>query len=142
CASRSSSFHERETVRKAAIPDPGRPVSGGPVRLRLAAGWPPMDAVLSAGAIFAALLVVLRIGGKRTLSQTTTFDFVMLLISAETTPPALLGDDCSVTNALLVSATLVGLDIGLSLVKRRWPKLDRFVDGIPMVIVANGKPLL
>lgn len=101
-----------------------------------------MDAVLSACAIYAALLVVLRIGGNRTLGQTTTFDFVMLLIIAETTQQALLGDDFSVTNALLLITTLVGLDIGLSLLKRRWPKLDRLVEGIPMVIVENGKPLL
>lgn len=100
-----------------------------------------MDAVLSAAAIYVALLVVLRIGGKRTLGQTTTFDFVMLLIIAETTQQALLGDDFSLTNALLLITTLVTLDVGLSLLKRRWPKLDRLIEGIPMVIVENGKPL-
>ena len=101
-----------------------------------------MDTVLRAVAIYAALLVVLRIGGKRTLGQTTTFDFVMLLIIAETTQQALLGDDFSVTNALLLIATIVGLDIAFSLMKRRSPKLDRLVEGVPMVIVENGKPLL
>lgn len=101
-----------------------------------------MDTILRAAAIYAALLVVLRIGGKRTLGQTTTFDFVMLLIIAETTQQALLGDDFSVTNALLLIATIVGLDIAFSLMKRRWPKLDRLVEGVPMVIVENGKPLL
>ena len=101
-----------------------------------------MDTILRAAAIYAALLVVLRIGGKRTLGQTTTFDFVMLLIIAETTQQALLGDDFSVTNALLLIATIVGLDIAFSLMKRRWSKLDRLVEGVPMVIVENGKPLL
>src|SRR5690554_1584799 len=101
-----------------------------------------MDTILRAVAIYAALLVVLRIGGKRTLGQTTTFDFVMLLIIAETTQQALLGDDFSVTNALLLIATIVGLDIAFSLMKRRSPKLDRLVEGVPMVIVENSKPLL
>ena len=101
-----------------------------------------MDTILRAAAIYAALLVVLRIGGKRTLGQTTTFDFVMLLIIAETTQQALLGDDFSVTNALLLIATIVGLDIAFSLMKRRSPKLDRLVEGVPMVIVENSKPLL
>src|SRR5690606_12768697 len=91
-----------------------------------------MDAVLSALAIYVFLLVVLRIGGKRTLGQTTTFDFVLVLIIAETTQQALLGDDFSVTNALLLIATLVGLDIALSLLKRKWPKLDRLIEGVPM----------
>src|SRR5690606_32182740 len=101
-----------------------------------------MDTILRAAAIYAALLVVLRIGGKRTLGQTTTFDFVMLLIIAETTQQALLGDDFSVTNALLLIATIVGLDIAFSLMKRRWSKLDRLVEGVPMAIVRNGKQVL
>jgi len=100
-----------------------------------------MDAVLSAFSVYAFLLVVFRIGGKRTLGQTTTFDFVLLLIIAETTQQALLGDDFSVTNAFLLITTLIGLDVSLSLLKRKWPKLDRLVEGVPMIIVEHGKPL-
>lgn len=101
-----------------------------------------MDAVLSALSIYVFLLVVLRIGGKRTLGQTTTFDFVLVLIIAETTQQALLGDDFSMMNAFVLIATLVGLDIALSLLKRKWPKLDRLVEGVPMVLVEHGTPLL
>jgi len=100
-----------------------------------------MDAVLSAFSVYAFLLVVFRIGGKRTLGQTTTFDFVLLLIIAETTQQALLGDDFSVTNAFLLITTLIGLDVALSLLKRKWPKLDRLVEGVTMVIVEHGNPL-
>ena len=100
-----------------------------------------MDAVLSAFSVYVFLLVVFRIGGKRTLGQTTTFDFVLLLIIAETTQQALLGDDFSVTNAFLLITTLLGLDIALSLLKRKWPKLDRLLEGVPMVVVEHGKPL-
>lgn len=100
-----------------------------------------MDAILSASAIYIILLLLVRISGKRTLGQATTFDFVLLLIVAETTQQALLGDDFSITNAVLLLTTLIGIDIGLSLLKRRWPKLDRIVDGVPMVIVAHGEPL-
>jgi uncharacterized membrane protein YcaP (DUF421 family) len=100
-----------------------------------------MDAILSAFSIYLFLLVLFRIGGKRTLGQTTTFDFVLLLIIAETTQQALLGDDFSVTNAFLLIMTLISIDIALSLLKRKWPKLDRLVEGVPMVIVEQGRPL-
>lgn len=100
-----------------------------------------MNAVLNALTLYVFLLVVLRLGGKRTLSQTTTFDFVLLLIIAETTQQALLGDDFSITNAVILITTLVALNIALSLLKRKWPRLDRLVEGIPMVVVENGKPL-
>ena len=97
-----------------------------------------MDAILRAIAIYAFLLLLFRISGRRTLSQITTFDFVLLLIIGEATQQALLGDDISVTNALLVIAALIGVDIGLSLVKERFPSLGKAIEGVPMIIVENG----
>jgi uncharacterized membrane protein YcaP (DUF421 family) len=100
-----------------------------------------MDAVLRGLSIYVFLLMIFRISGKRSLGQVTSFDFVLLLIIAETTQQALLGDDYSVTNAFLLIGTLVGLDIGLSLLKQRSAKLDRLLEGAPLVIVEEGEPL-
>ena len=52
----------------------------------------------------------------------TAFDFVLLLIIAETTQQALLGDDFSLTNALLLILTLFALDVGLSYLKGWSPR--------------------
>lgn len=100
-----------------------------------------MDAVIRAAAIYCFIWLVFRIAGKRTLSETTTFDFVLLLIIAETTQQALLGEDFSLTNAFILIATLVGIDIVLSLVKLRFPRVEKVVDGEPVVLVADGRPL-
>ena len=99
-----------------------------------------MDAVLSGLIVYAFLLIVFRISGKRSLGQVTTFDFVLLLIVAETTQQALLGDDYSITNAFLLIVTLLAIDIGLSLIKHRSPRLDRLIEGLPLVIVEGGRP--
>lgn len=100
-----------------------------------------MDAVLRATSIYVIVWILFRIAGKRTLSEATAFDFVLLLIIAETTQQALLGDDNSVTNALLLITTLIGIDILMSIVKRRFPRVDRIMDGQPTLIVDNGQPL-
>ena len=100
-----------------------------------------MEAVLRSLAIYAILLVIFRISGKRSLSQITTFDFVLLLVVGEATQQALLGNDFSVTNAFLVIVTLIGVDIGFSLLKQRSKKLDKLVDSVPLVLVENGKLL-
>jgi uncharacterized membrane protein YcaP (DUF421 family) len=100
-----------------------------------------MDAVLRTVAIYAVLLVLLRISGRRTLAQMTTFDLVLLLIISEATQQALLGDDFSVTNALLVIVTLLAMDVGLSLMKQHVPSSDKLIDGLPMIVVENGTPL-
>jgi uncharacterized membrane protein YcaP (DUF421 family) len=100
-----------------------------------------MDSVFRAAAIYGFLLLIFRISGKRSLAQITTFDFVLLLIIGEATQQALLGEDFSIVNAWIVIATLMGIDLGMSLVKQRWPRLDRIVDSTPLVIVAEGRLL-
>jgi len=100
-----------------------------------------MDAILRALIMYIFLLLVYRIAGNRTLAQLTAFDFVLLLIVGESTQQALLGNDFSLTNAFLVILTLIGFDIALSLWKQRSPMLDRLIDGVPLVIVEEGRPL-
>ena len=100
-----------------------------------------MDSVLRGLVVYVVLLVLFRIAGKRTLSQVTTFDAVLLLIVAEVTQQALLGQDYSIMNFVLLVVTLLGMDIALSLVKQKSPRLDRLLEGEPLVIVENGRPL-
>ncbi|MEK8090381.1 DUF421 domain-containing protein [Thermithiobacillus plumbiphilus] len=101
-----------------------------------------MESVLRALAVYIFIWLIFRVSGKRSLAQITTFDFVLLLIISEATQQALLGQDFSVTNAVIVISTMVGLDIALSLVKRRSPLMGRLIDGVPMIIVEDGQPLL
>ena len=100
-----------------------------------------MDAVVRAAAIYSILLVLVRLTGKRSLGQMTTFDFVLLLIIAEATQQGLLGNDFSLTNAFLVVLTLIGIDTGLSLLERRSGAVDKLVNGVPLVIVEDGEPI-
>lgn len=99
-----------------------------------------MEMVLRGAAIYIALLVILRLSGRRAVAQLTPFDLVLLLIISETTQQALLGEDSSVTNAIIVMLTLFGLDILLSLIKRSWPIVGKIVDGGPTLLVDQGKP--
>lgn len=98
-----------------------------------------MDAVLRAGSIYFILLLIFRVSGKRTLAQITTFDFILLLIVGEATQQGLLGDDFSVTNAILVVLTLVGIDVVLSEVKERFPRFSRATESLPVIVVQDGE---
>src|ERR1043165_8607101 len=100
-----------------------------------------MDAVLSAAVVYCFLLVVFRISGRRTLSDMTTFDFVLLLIIGEATEQGLLGGDPSMTNSARVIVTLLFLNIVMSLVKRRWKTMEKVIDGVPTIIVDHGRLL-
>ncbi|MBF8781908.1 DUF421 domain-containing protein [Pseudomonas fulva] len=98
-----------------------------------------MDSVLRAGAMYVALMVLFRVAGRRSLADLTTFDFVLLLIIGEATQQALLGDDFSFTNAVLVIITLIVLDVGLSLLKLNSVRVARFLDGHATVVVEDGR---
>lgn len=100
-----------------------------------------MDSVLRAASIYLILMILFRIMGTRALAQITTFDFILLLIISETTQQAMVGQDFSLTNAVLAIVTLVMLDLGLSLLKSKFPNLEKWLEGLPLVIVENGVPL-
>lgn len=100
-----------------------------------------MDAVLRAFLIYAFIWLIFRISGKRSLSQITTFDFVLLLIISETTQEALIGDDHSMTNCMLLICTLFAVDLSLSCVKSWSKAADRIIDGTPVLILVDGRPL-
>ncbi len=100
-----------------------------------------MDAVLRASIVYIVLLLLFRLAGKRTLAEVTTFDFVLLLIISEATQQALLSDDYSITNAFLVIATLIALNVLFSEIKQRSKPAERVLDGLPLLIVENGNPL-
>ena len=100
-----------------------------------------MDSVVRAAAVYLVLLLLFRLVGKRTLAETGAFDLVLLLIISEAIQQALIDGDNSMTNAFLIVLTLLGLNVGISLLKQRSPLVERLVDDVPLVIVADGRPL-
>ena len=100
-----------------------------------------MDTVVRATTIYFFLLVVLRLSGKRTMQQITPFDFVLLLVIGESTQQGLIGDDFSLTTALLLITSLVGIDIAISLLKDRFKGFEKLVESTPLVLVEHGRPI-
>lgn len=100
-----------------------------------------MDSVLRAAVIYLALMLLFKIAGRRSLAELTTFDFVLLMIIGEATQQALLGNDFSLTNSILVIVTLIAIDVGFSLLKQRSGWVSRLIDGNPTIIVENGRLL-
>lgn len=99
-----------------------------------------MESVLRGIAVYLILLIVMRLSGRRTLAQVTPFDFVLLLIVAETTQQALLGEDFSITNSVILILTLFTADILLSYLKQREPRAAMLIDGVPTVLIRSGEP--
>ncbi len=78
-----------------------------------------MEMVFRASAIYLILLVVFKIAGRRALLQMTSFDLILLLIISEATQQALLGNDFSITGAMITIVTLVTIDILFGFIKKK-----------------------
>lgn len=100
-----------------------------------------MEQIFRAAAVYFIILILFRLAGRRTFSEMTAFDFVLLLIISECLQQALVGEDFSVTGAVIVAMTLIGIDIGLSLLKQAAPAMEKILDGLPVIVVENGRPL-
>lgn len=98
-----------------------------------------MGSVFRGLAVFLTLLLIFRISGKRTLTQTTTFDFVLILIIAETVQQAMLDNDNSYTNSLILICTLVGVNVLLSVLKQRYPRLQHLLEGRSVILAEKGR---
>jgi uncharacterized membrane protein YcaP (DUF421 family) len=98
-----------------------------------------MEIILRGTFVYFILLLLFRIAGKRTLSQITNFDLVLTLILSEAIQNALTDDDRSLTGAVLLVITLVGLNILLSLLKMRYRWLEAILEGSPTVLFEKGK---
>ena len=98
-----------------------------------------MDSVIRALLVYLTLLLIFRLSGARTLAESTTFDFVLALIISEAVQQAMIDDDNSMTNGLLIVTTLVATNILLSLAKERWPRVERLLEGKPLMLIQRGR---
>lgn len=100
-----------------------------------------MDLVLRTIVVYLLILMIFRMAGKRVLSKMTTIDFVLILIVGEATQQALLSDDNSIVGAMLVIGTLVSMDMIFARFSKRWDLFDKITNGVPVIIMKNGKPI-
>ena len=100
-----------------------------------------MESVIRAAIVYFVLLVVFRLAGNRSIAQLTPFDFILFLIISESIQQAMITSDYSMTNAFLLVITLVGLDIMMSLWKQRSERVEKILDGVPVLIMRDGRLL-
>lgn len=98
-----------------------------------------MDIVLRAIVLYAFMVFVMRVIGRRELSSMTPFDLVLLIILGDAIQQGLTQDDYSVTGAVLAIGTIASLQVFTSYVSFRWGKARRVLEGEPIVLVERGE---
>ncbi len=99
---------------------------------------PWWEFMVRAAAVYAALLVMVRASGKRTIGQFTPFDLLVVMLLSESVSNSLSGRDASLVGGLIAAATLIALDVMLAAITSRSPRADAFVQGQPVLIGRDG----
>jgi uncharacterized membrane protein YcaP (DUF421 family) len=92
-------------------------------------------------AIYVALLVALRLFGKREVGQFTLYDLVFILLVANALQPAITGPDTSVVGGLILIVALVGTNYVVGKLNNL-PRFRRLFTPAPAVIVRDGQCLM
>jgi len=89
--------------------------------------------------VYVALIVMLRIFGKRELAQLNPFDLVVILSLSNTVQNAIIGQDNSVVGGLVGALALLFINYVLARLKYASKTIEAFTEGRPKVLIANGK---
>src|SRR5690606_8352427 len=97
-----------------------------------------METVLRVLFIYVLLLAVLRVMGKRELSQLTPLELVMLLLIPEFVAQGVIREDFSITNAVIAVTTLTSLVFVTSVLGYRFRRFGELIEGKPSLLVERG----
>ncbi|GAB2866930.1 DUF421 domain-containing protein [Pseudoduganella ginsengisoli] len=99
---------------------------------------PWWEYILRAAIIYGALLVMVRVAGKRTVGQFTPFDLLVVMLLSEAVSNSLSGGDKSVPGGLLLAGTLIALNIAIAHLTAYNRKAASLIEGTAVLIGRNG----
>jgi uncharacterized membrane protein YcaP (DUF421 family) len=105
-------------------------------------GWSPVGRTLLLGLLaYVALVLLLRISGKRTLSKMNAFDFVVTVALGSTLASVLLVEEVSLLQGVTALGLLIALQLVNTFVAVRWPWYQRLLKAEPTLVFYKGRLL-
>lgn len=102
---------------------------------------PWWELVMRASAVYALLLLLIRMSGRRTVGQFTPFDLLVVMLLSESVSNALTGGDESLAAGLVSAATLIGLNTSVAVVTSRNAHVRKLLEGEPVLVGKDGQIL-
>ena len=88
--------------------------------------------------VYAFLLVILRISGKRQVGQLAPFDLVLLLVLSNAVQNSMNGGDNSLVGGLISATALIALNHAIGFASFKSKRLEAIIEGRPEVLIHNG----
>src|SRR6476469_8656074 len=101
------------------------------------ASLPWWEFILRGLIVYAFLIILLRITGKRQVGQLAPFDLVLLLVLSNAVQNSMNGGDNSIIGGLISATTLVGVNFLVGTITYRSKKAEAIIEGHPQVLIHN-----
>jgi uncharacterized membrane protein YcaP (DUF421 family) len=88
---------------------------------------------------FAALIILLRVSGKRTLSKMNVFDFVFVVAVGSVFASTIISKDVTLIEGLCALATLMGFQAILAKISAHSVRAERIINGDPTLLLSKGR---
>lgn len=103
-------------------------------------GWSTLLRTAVVGTLaYAALVLFLRVSGKRTLAKMNAFDLVVTVSLGSTLATIALSADVALAQGLLALALLIGLQFVMTWSSVRWTWVRRIITGEPSLLLFRGR---
>ena len=98
-----------------------------------------IEKILRPMIVYAALIILLRIFGKRELGQLNPFDLVVILSLSNTVQNAIIGEDNSLVGGVVGACALLGINYAVAVLKFRSEKFETIIEGKSRTIIEDSK---
>jgi uncharacterized membrane protein YcaP (DUF421 family) len=88
---------------------------------------------------YSALVLMLRVSGKRTLSKMNAFDLIVTVALGSTLATILLSKDVALTEGLVAFGVLILLQFLVAALSVRWPAFRQVVKAQPTLLFYDGR---
>ena len=100
---------------------------------------PYLKIILSCVSIYIFIIVAIRLFGKNELSQLSVIDLVFILLISNSVQNAMVGTDSSLGGGMVAATSLFVVNFIFKRIMYRFPKLNKLIQGEPLLLIYNGK---
>jgi uncharacterized membrane protein YcaP (DUF421 family) len=99
---------------------------------------PIAEKVLRTVLVYATIVLLFRLSGKRGLASLNTLDFVVIFLLSTVVQNAIIGNDQSFTGGAIGAATLVAVNAAVNRLIARSPRAARILEGKATTVITDG----
>ncbi len=102
---------------------------------------PVLEKVIRTVLVYATILLLFRLTGKRGLANVNTLDFVVIFLLSNVVQNAIIGPDTSFSGGAVGAVTLVAVNAAVNRLIARSPRAARILEGASTTVIRDGEPV-